>query len=135
MLHHHLRDASQAADLYLRYAKQHPDDSVVSGALRGCLLASDRADELIRFAEGELERSDEDGKRRLLREIATLADERVNDPRRALEAWKRYLENSPGDAAAQAAVARLSGTALRTLQEDPLDEDPAPGESVDDEAR
>ena len=118
LLHHHLRDPSQAADLYMQYAKQAPDDLTIAGALRGCLLASDRPDDLIRVVEAELERSsDAEDEQRLLREIATLAEERVKDPARALQAWKQYLETSPSDATAQSAVARLSGSALRSLHE------------------
>ena len=116
VLHQHLRDPSTAADLYLRYAKHRPDDIAVSSALRGCLLASDRIDDLVRFVEQELaQHSDVDAQRKLLREIATLAEERLHDPERALDAWKRLLKTAPNDASAQTSVARLSGVLLKSL--------------------
>ena len=105
-----LPDGMPRAEEYLGRAVQHADaaDERPLLALEELLAAEERWEELVQlYQQGAVATSSAETRRRVLLRAAVVVETRVGDPRRAIGAYQRLLEEDDHDLDALRALARL----------------------------
>jgi Ca-activated chloride channel family protein len=127
------QDAPSMAEQLASEQAAKPDDLGLAEALGMALLEDGRADEAHDVLSMVAERSLDPAQRKRARYNAGHAAHRSGHLTRAVEDWRRVLQDSPDDTAAQTNVQVLEQEIARRLQEQPPPEEDAGGQDQDGE--
>ncbi|MCS6797818.1 MAG: tetratricopeptide repeat protein [Myxococcota bacterium] len=101
-------DGAEAA--YLRVLEIDPEDEIAQVGLEEIKRARGKPEDLVDLLLSKAEREQLPAERAsILREVAVLYEERLNDPAHAFVVWVQSLTDDPHDARARAALERLAG--------------------------
>jgi Ca-activated chloride channel family protein len=127
------QDAPSMAEQLASEQAAKPDDLGLAEALGMALLEDGRADEAHDVLSMVAERSLDPAQRKRARYNAGHAAHRSGHLTRAVEDWRRVLQDSPDDTAAQTNVQVLEQEIARRLQEQPPPEEDTDGQDGDGE--